>query len=610
MASLCAKSNPNYLLEPLIELVNSLTRNNFIARRLWSGLLRSLDDRCLEQVVTYLSKWAESTVIFKRLIGITQFPMEDRWQRLLCSKLLLLRGFTCLKVGRNVLTFLSGHPETLLKVTVDLLSIWSEKNALLLTSPEQHEFITKCLIMALNLVPPEDFALQKEELHRMLREGVNHHLESPEASVRILGMFVAEVCTKRIHPGGPPLEFSYDKSELLVRKLQDLLIPEKEEDCEVEEFEAMLEKIHKDVRPEGDSRPMKTPAVLKPTIQSEPPTNTSSCHENLDSDDDLEPYDMSEDTVESKFEAPYYIRDLMDMLGNIQNEGEEFEKIGLAMGVCEKIIRQQLPREHPSLACQLLSILIHLQDKFALPDFTGLRRRGLIAICVSQPIESAQYLTCAFYQTNYSVVQRIDMLHVISAAAQELSSQPTEDAIPANQKAPLDDEGWRQVVLRRIEANTRRFSSTTRREGVKFQNRFSPLAGSFFFPLSEKLDRRLVHLSLMDQDFVLLSSLVRTLTTILHCTGPVPVAERMVRTLIDMVWFLRLHREPSVREASLTAFIQSLLASSNHQLMANYALDIADWKDWLVEAKEHDPSTQVRSLAQTAVSLLAHLLNT
>ena len=186
--------------------------------------------------------------------------------------------------------------------------------------------------MALNLVPPEDFALQKEELHRMLREGVNHHLESPEASVRILGMFVAEVCTKRIHPGGPPLEFSYDKSELLVRKLQDLLIPEKEEDCEVEEFEAMLEKIHKDVRPVCDPRPM----------------------------------------VESKFEAPYYIRDLMDMLGNIPNEAEEFEKIGLAMGV-------------------------HLQGKFALPDFGGRDLRNWLTAAV--PIHKV----CCFHIFMFSV---------------------------------------------------------------------------------------------------------------------------------------------------------------------------------------------------------------
>jgi telomere length regulation protein len=621
VASLCAKSNPNYLLEPLIELINSLTKNNFIARRLWAALMRSLDDRCLEQVVTYISKWSQSTITFKRLLGISQFPMEDRLQRLLCSKLLLLRGFTCTRVGRNVLTFLADHSETLLKVTVNLLSVWSDKNALLLTSPEQHEFITKCLIIALYLLPPEKLSMQRVELHRMLREGVNHHLESPQVAVRIIGMFVAEVCTRRIHPDGPALEFTYDKTDALVLQLQDLLLPKENEECDVEDFETVLERIQKTTSPNipsnYDQHQVKPPvAVLQPSSQSKQILKTVTSQEDLDSDDDLEPYDMSEDTVESKFEAPYYIRDLMDMLGNTQNEAEEYEKLRLALEVSEEIIRQQLPREHPSLASQLLSILIHLQDKFSLPDFIGLRRRGLIAVCVSQPMESAQFLTGEFYRTNYSVVQRLDMLHVISTAVQELSSRPvstTSSIEDTNsvQQVVSDRQDWRQVVSRRIEANTRRFSSTSHRhEPVKYQNCFSPLAGYFFFPLAEKLDRCLVHLSLMDQDFVLLSSLIRTLTTILHCTGPVPLTERMVRTLVDMIWFLRLHREPSVREASLTAFIQSLLSVSNHQLMANHALEIADWKDWLLEAMEHDPSTQVRSLAQNAISLLAHQLNT
>lgn len=614
VSRLCSKSSPNHLLEPLVELVGSLTRVNFIARRLWSSLVCSLDDRCLEQVVTYLSKWAKTTAIFKRLVGISRFPLDDRWQRLLCSKLLLLRGLTSPRVGRNVLTLLAGHPETLLKVTNDLLSIWSEKNALLLTSPEQHEFISKCLIMAVNLLPPESLVPQRVELHRMLRQGVNHHLESPQIDVRMVGMFVAEVCTRRIHPDGPALEFTYDKSEPLILQLQDLLKPE-EEECETQDFEMMLEEIQKDASRPYNWQPMKRPVVVaaKPSAQMEPSEKLATCQEELDSDDDLEPYDMSEDTVESKFEAPYYIRDLMDMLGNTPNEAEEYDKLRLALGVCEEIIRQQLPREHPSLAGQLLAILIHLQDKFSLPDFIALRRRGLIAVCVSQPTVSAEYLTCEFYQTNYSVVQRLDMLHVISFAAQELSCRPNDvekKEDDAKQMEP-DSQDWRQVVLQRIEAKTRRFSSSTgRREPVKYQNRFSRLAGSFFFPLAEKLDRRLVHLSLMDQDFVLLSSLVRTLSTILHCTGPVPVAERMVRILVDMVWFLRLHREPSVREASLVAFIQSLLAINSQQLIANHALEIDDWKDWLMEAMERDPSTQVRLLAQNAVSLLAHLLQT
>lgn len=604
VAQFCAKHSPQHLLKPLLELAGALTRDNYIARRIVTAMVRSLDDRCLEQYATQAAKWARSPKLFGRIVGTLSFPLDERCNRLLCSKLLFLRGLTGRRVGRNVLTLLSQNQETLLKVATDLLTVWSEKNALLLTSAEQHEFITQCLIMALDLLQPDVLRDKRVELHRILREGVNHHLESPELSVRVVGMHVAEVCTKRIHPDGPELKFDYEPS--LVRQFQNLLSPEElEEEKELQDFEFLLTKWGR--QEDGQiSRPALSRSQQERSATIHPDTKPEAT-ENLDSDDDLEPYDMSEDTVESKYEAPHYIRDLMEMLGNVQSEAEEYEKLRLSLDAAEKIIREQLPREHPSLTSPLLSILIHLQDKFSLPDFFSLRRRALIAVGISQPSEAAQFLTREFYQVNYSVVQRLDMLHVITAVANELSSQPPlkGDSISSTSARPATE-----LVQERIESRTRRFfpSSSTRQEPVKFVNRFSPLAGMFFFPLAEKLDRCLAHLSLMDQDFVLLSNLLRTLASILHSAGPVPVVRRMARTLVDAVWVLRLHSQSSVREASLTAYIQTLLSLDGHQLATEYALEIADWKDWLIFSMERDPAAPVRELAQHAVALLAHLL--
>ena len=603
VSHLCAKHGPHHLMQPLLELVGALTRDNYIARRVVTVMLRSLDDRCLEQLVTHAAKSAGSSRIFSRIIGPLTFPLEERWHRLLCSKLLFLRGLTDRRVGRNVLTLLSQNQDTLLNVTTDLLTVWSEKNALLLTSAEQHEFITQCVIMAVGLLGQELLPDKRLELHRLLREGVNHHLESPQMSVRVVGMHVAEVCTKRIQPDGPELKFDYDES--FIRQFQNLLAPETED--ESEDFEALLIKWrgHEDIsRPTAATRQQEQRQKMHTTAAS---NVQPVAIEELDSDDDLEPYDMSQDTVESKYEAPCYIRDLMEMLGNVQSEAEEYEKLRLALAVAEDIIREQLPREHPSLTTPLLSILIHLQDKFSLPDFLSLRRRALIAVGVSQPTEAAQYLTTEFYQVNYSVVQRLDMLHVIGAVANELCSQPPLKEAPVNS---VSSQPTLDIVQKRIESKTRRFfpSSSTRQEPVKFVNRFTPFAGQFFFPLAGKLDRCLAHLSLMDQDFVLLSNLLRTLGNILHCTGPVPVVSRMARCLVDAVWVLRLHDQPSVREAALTAFIQALLALNGHQLATEYALEIADWKDWLLFSVERDPAASVRDLAQHAVALLANLL--
>lgn len=613
VTQICAKYSAKDLLDPLAELVNNLTRTNFVARRIWAALILSLDERCLEQVLTHLSQWCQSSEVFHRLAGVASFPLNERWHRLLCSKLLFLRGFTNPIVGRNIVSFLAKDPATLTKVGCELLKVWSERNALLLTSPEQHGFVTQCLIMVLHRLKVEDVAEQRLEWHRILREGVGHHLESPDLSIRIIGMIVAEACTQLIQPDSPGLHFQYDKSHPLVQQLQSLQNPEEEDSTgsESEDFELFIEKMRALTFSSHTSRKAAKPiasTILKAKKVEGKLEKTPA--DELDSDDDLEPYDMSEDTEEAKYEAPHYIRDMMEMLGNVQNEAEEYEKQRLALSVSERIIREQLPREHASLAKQLLAILIHLQDKYSLPNFHESRRRSLIAVAVSQPAASAEFLGREFYQANYSVVQRIDMLHAINAAAQELSSNPVVgDRAPKAGQSEAED--WRSKVEQRIECKTRRFfpHSSNRQQPVTYQNRFTPCAGPFFFPLAEKLDRRLVHLSLMDQDFVLLSSLIRTLTTIVHCTGPVPARQRMVRSLLDAVWVLRLHKEASVREAALTAFVQSLLASSGHQLIANHSFEIADWKDWLLETMEQDPATSVRELAGQAVSLLAHLLS-
>ena len=606
---LCSKYGSDYVLEPLLELLDNLTQSNFIARRIWAALVRTLNDRCLEQLLVHVSQRLGPREAFQRLSGNPTFPLEERWRRLLCSKLLFLRGLTDVRVGRNVLTLLAQHPETLMKVTEDLVSIWSEKNALLLTSPEQHTFITQCLIMAFHLMPQEVLIERKIDLHLVLKEGVNHHLESPQLSVRILGMVAAEVCTSRIQPDASvALKFSYDPEHPCVQQLQNLLDPEMEcSSQDLEDFELLLEKIQQQSgsRPINRMKPLKETKPLKDKTITSMPTKPTAV-EDLDSDDDLEPYDMSEDTMLSEFEAPNYIRDMMEMLGNSQNEKEEYDKMRLALSVAEEIIRQQLPLEHPTLVEPLLSILIHLQDKFSLPDFEGQRRRALIAVVVSKPIEAACYLTREFYQVHFSVVQRLDMLRVIEAVAEELSSQRNKPTIKEVDSKPTHDE----VIQQRLEAKTRRFfpSDTSRQQPIEYLNRFSSVAGNFFFPLAEKLDKSLVHLSLMDQDFILLSSLIRSLAIVLRSTGPVPVVVRMVRTIFDMVWILRLHREPSVREASLAAFIQALLALTPSQLASDHSLDIADWKDWLLYSAERDSAPAVRSLAQQAVALLAHLI--
>ena len=608
MRQFCAKYDAGYLLDPLLPLMDALTRTDFIARRVWTQLIGSLDDRCLDQLVSHAAHWAVDAEVFQRMVGTQPFPLAERWYRVLCTKPLFLRLDSSDRVGYNVLSYLARDQPTLLKVAKDLLGVWGEKNALLLTSAEQHEFVSRSLITAMVKLEGSVLVDHGRALHDLLRIGVAHHLESAQEKTRVLGMFVAEQCTRRIHPDAAPLTFAYDRSSAHVQRWQKLLEPQQEDQSEKVDFESLLAAIGKDgggptlsVDPRPKSR-TEVPCVVPVDADVE----------ELDSDDDLEAYDMTEDTVASKWEAPHYIRDAMEMLGSADNDEDAYQRVSLSLSAAGDIIRQQLPLEHPSLATHFLKILMDLQDRFSIANFAVLRMEALVAVCVTHPQPSAQFLTREFYRPNYSIAQRLDMLHAINAASKELSSQPMALQLSGEEvksSAAYPEEDWRRVVRLRVESKTRRLTTVAARDPLTYRNRFSAVAGDFFFPLAEKMDHCLLFLKLMDEDFVLLSTLLVTLAALVYRTGPVAIVERMVRSLLDMVWLLRLHRQSSVRESALVALVQSLMVTTKDVLLDRYALDLVEWKHWLLAASHKDPSAEVRSLAQQALSLLAHLLN-
>lgn len=62
------------------------------------------------------------------------------------------------------------------------------------------------------------------------------------------------------------------------------------------------------------------------------------------------------------------------------------------------------------LAVNMAKILLHLQDQYNIQDFCLLRKRALVAITVRCPKPVAEYLTEQFYERNYNLRQRMDIL--------------------------------------------------------------------------------------------------------------------------------------------------------------------------------------------------------
>lgn len=99
-----------------------------------------------------------------------------------------------------------------------------------------------------------------------------------------------------------------------------------------------------------------------------------------------------------------------------------------------------------------------------------------MSCCTSR--QTADYLTGEVYGANHSVRMRLEVLEVLTLAAQELTRvQP--GVLPPPQAPPLLSE--------KLEGQTRRFPSARPVEGSP--NQFAPVVGYFFYPLLNGFDR-------------------------------------------------------------------------------------------------------------------------
>ncbi|KAJ8972747.1 hypothetical protein NQ317_013801 [Molorchus minor] len=122
----------------------------------------------------------------------------------------------------------------------------------------------------------------------------------------------------------------------------------------------------------------------------------------LDSDDDLEPYDLSNDVKVTKKNPPAYLRDLRDGL----LEMEDYEIFTLSLENCEKLIVSQLSDDDATIGLELLEILLSLEPKFYVENFDSLIHADL---------------------GTYSIARRIFMLDVLRQAARTLSDLKKSD---------------------------------------------------------------------------------------------------------------------------------------------------------------------------------------
>ncbi|XP_031559836.1 telomere length regulation protein TEL2 homolog [Actinia tenebrosa] len=575
---------------------------------LWSHicqkLIAEIPDHVIEPVIENLLKEAKNPGIVGKLLG-DSILTNSRLEFLFTTKFLLLRYYSNVKVLINIIGYLSGckRRHLLIAALCALFDSWSSNSAITHTPYNQHVYISCCILHITGYLSNDERQTHKHELLKKLLIGVQNHLESPEHKVRRLGMIVAECATAALEPNTERLSFEYeedDESKLLKDLSKGLKaeVMQKTDGLKSRKTKMFESKVSLEKSQESELAD-----VIKGRVGKE---------NDDDEDDDLKPYNIDEEDTETQ-RPLRHLRDCMEAL--LDNNSDNMEKFESALKSLEKIVCA-LPGDLDEVCVELMKILLHLQDHFSTDNFQEMRFKAMTAITVRCPVPVAKFLTDEFYAANYSIIQRLDILDVLTASAQELS-QPVElkqdkpgskKFLPPGYNNQMNVESipeWQRVVQERIEKKTKRFTKGPSKEQPKpVANRFSQVAGHFLFPLMTNYDHKQSTLDLLGDDCFVLGRLIYTLGVIIHSARGTPMVCTMGSAMIEFTWALRYHQEPVVRQVLVFALVMVFTSVPINLLFSERGAELFEVHNWLKDLMERDDNADVKRTAIQALMVL------
>uniref|UniRef100_A0A6Q2ZGZ1 Telomere length regulation protein TEL2 homolog n=1 Tax=Esox lucius TaxID=8010 RepID=A0A6Q2ZGZ1_ESOLU len=591
------------VFEVLAPTLSSSTSSDMVWQRVCWKLLENVPERWLESVLTgllCLSYFSARPDTLSRIMGNLVLK-NKKAHFVITHKLLLLQYKYETRVLRVVLGYLADDRERrplLLQVLRALCQAWANPSAVRHTTLEQQLYVSRALLLCVALLDDAELKELRSELLQCMLGGMQSHLDSSVVRVRRMGMVVGECLSSRMDIDGAKLKFEYEQDEE-TKELLSLLAPPSEETKPV-------------AGPQDPPREVEVQTVQSQAAAAR--TSAAVPDSDLDSDDELTPYDMSGDQEMSPAAPPRYLRDCLEAFLS----SEDPVRVELSLRAVEGLVRKN-PSTAREVSVELSKVLLHMEDRYGTEGFLSLRRSAMVALAVTHPV--TEFLTTEFYSMNYSLRQRLDMLEVLATSAQELSQPITDKGVPSKgiravtvDAPPYPDDDtthWRQVVERRIQSKTKLLSKGVTRPPAKpTPNRFAPVAGHYFFPLLRNYDRPQVTFDLLGSDHLVLGRLIHTLGLMMHLAVNAPVATQMGRALLDFVWAVRYHIDQMVRRGVLFAVCSVFLSMPSQSLLVELSDQLFETRAWLADVAEGDPDADCRSLAVQSLVLLEKSLKT
>ncbi|KAH9490222.1 TEL2, telomere maintenance protein 2 [Bulinus truncatus] len=414
VGKICLTGYADFLLDTLLPHVSLKVRTDYIWCRICERVFAGVPDRCLESVVVPLLKKISWYGLVDKFLGDCVVH-NSGIKMLICTKLLLYRCYPKPKqLLQNIVGYLTSfHSRRYLfvEVILSLIKVWSDRSSMKHISAEQHLYITRALMVCTGALNEQEKNTLKGELVQTLIHGVEAHLESSDPTVRTLGMTVAKTLTYAIDPSGPQLEFDLDLTNQMVKDLLSYRELPEDPGLTLEE-NILMAKINQTAVTTTEKQ-----NVLCENVSVERNTEKNIQDYDLDSDDDLEPYDMSNDVKVTKSAPPKYVRECME---GLICSSDDPDKTEVCLQHAAALIRRKTT-DLDEIAVEFAKILLHLENTHSFDNFLLNRFSALVALTVNCPHKVAEYLSSQFYERNYSSRQRMDILEVLANAAQELS---------------------------------------------------------------------------------------------------------------------------------------------------------------------------------------------
>lgn len=538
-------------------------------------IFRDIDQRSVDPFALLILQSSDQVT---KLIGPAILERQS-WHYVLCRKF----PFLCFDSNDRLISNLVKHLgdldqlETILK---ELVKIWSDRSALKHTLFQQHLYISKLIILSFKLVSKKvmDNDQLKADITTYLLEGVSVHLDSTIETVRALGMITAELLINTLNSNSEnKLTFDYagikpDQQEVVnMLKTYDFYI----DTLDMRE-EDVFEKLLKDATSKCSQT--KTVAKLKLAEKGSPSEiNQQVGQDVLDSDDEFEPYDTSNDMKASVKKRPKYLRDLIEGF----REQKDHEIFLESINTAAELIHRQLPDDDVSLGIDILHLLCTLEENFYCENFEDLKFSACLAVLQVYPRESAEFLCEQFHAPTgkYSIGHKLLFLELLSAGASSLSAVKKE--------ANTSDKELKNTIKMKIVGKTRKIASATVIKKGQ-ENRFAKAVGSFFFPLIRGKHSGINVLykpsGLRDDTTLILIHLLRTLAVIISCSANLgQLLNRMSVELLEAVWSLRFHTELKVREAVVACMGAVVVTLPEYVLVTELLPELLEARQWLAD---------------------------